>query len=116
MKTLTPMALRLGLARLWSRYLRWHTTHFRFGVIWCEDLPGKLKFHTIYIVGSQDHPWQAVFACPCGCGDDIYVGVDRGQWKLDVSERRVISLRPSIHRTVGCCSHFFVEYGLVRWC
>lgn len=107
---------RFGLVTLWGRYLRWHMARFRFRLVWCQDLPDKLKFHTIYIVGTREHPWQAVFGCPCGCGDTIYIGVSSGGWKLVFAAQRKISLRPSIFRTVGCRSHFFIEDCKVKWC
>ncbi|WP_394350709.1 DUF6527 family protein [Chitinophaga tropicalis] len=56
--------------------------------------------------------------CPCGCREQIHlnlVGKYRPCWSWSVDKKR-ITLSPSIWRTAGCCSHFFLRRGQVQWC
>ncbi|MGY3858930.1 DUF6527 family protein [Aeromonas hydrophila] len=57
--------------------------------------------------------------CPCGCGDLIQLSLASNghpRWVVDEGVRRAASLHPSIHRTAGCRSHFFLKQGKVIWC
>jgi hypothetical protein len=90
----------------------------KYAVSHCEDLPLQLKSHTLYLIGEYDDPWQAAFICPCGCKGIIQLSLlkdSRPQWKVVFSSPNNISLYPSIHRTVGCKSHFFLNNGKIEW-
>lgn len=70
---------------------------------------------------DRDKPHSLIFLCPCGCGDEVHIptkamaGTDRS-WSLVIDESSRPTLSPSLQRTVGCRSHFFVTSGKVRWC
>ena len=71
----------------------------------------------LYIIGEEDTPWCGVLACPCGCGDAIRLSLvarDRPSWRLVIDNGRP-TLSPSIHRVVGCRSHFFLRAGKIVW-
>jgi hypothetical protein len=73
----------------------------------------------VYLVGEGEHLWQAVFKCPCGCEDDVQLSLmpeGRPRWHATVHENETVSLWPSVSRTVGCRSHFFVRHGRIDWC
>ncbi|WP_425571243.1 DUF6527 family protein [Novipirellula rosea] len=58
-------------------------------------------------------------ACPCGCKSRIQlccIPGSRPRWTFDVHENNTITLHPSVWRTVGCRSHFFLRNGRVSWC
>ncbi|WP_408306747.1 DUF6527 family protein [Paraburkholderia sediminicola] len=57
--------------------------------------------------------------CPCGCSDAIQLSMIQGQrprWTLTERNMRCPTLAPSIDRTVGCKSHFFLRRGKIQWC
>ena len=62
--------------------------------------------------------WAAGLNCPCGCGDVIELmllaDVDP-RWTLEIDDLDRPSLTPSVWRTVGCRSHFWVRRGQVEW-
>lgn len=72
-------------------------------------LPDQLDKDTIYV---EDETFAVHFICPCGCGDEIHLPIMEGHWRLN---RETVSLEPSILRTVGCKSHFFIRNGEVVW-
>lgn len=83
-----------------------------------EDIPDVLQPHSIYFVGDEGRPWAAAFLCPCQCGDVIQLSLienDRPRWRARVHENRSVTLDPSVWRTRGCFSHFFVRRGRIWW-
>ncbi|WP_410688422.1 DUF6527 family protein [Chitinophaga filiformis] len=56
--------------------------------------------------------------CPCGCGKILYLNLlrDYAPYWAYKTEGKIISLSPSVHRTVGCKSHFFITDGKLIWC
>jgi hypothetical protein len=89
----------------------------RYGYQHVADLPEVLDLATIYLIGD-DTPWSAAMVCPCGCGAVIQLSLissDNPRWKLKDNRDGTISLHPSIWRTKGCVSHFWVKSGRVMW-
>ncbi|WP_416234146.1 DUF6527 family protein [Marinobacter sp. JSM 1782161] len=72
------------------------------------------------IVLLEDDGFYAVaFLCPCGCGESIELMVMDGvnpRWSIEIDKRGKPTLSPSIWRTAGCRSHFWVRHGQVVWC
>ena len=84
-----------------------------------DDQPDVLASGECYVVGEGEHRWFAAFACPCGCGEDVVLNLlpdMRPRWRIEIHDDETVSIQPSIHRHVGCRSHFFVRRGLLRWC
>ncbi|WP_418219703.1 DUF6527 family protein [Burkholderia territorii] len=40
----------------------------------------------------------------------------RPRWTLTLKRTRLPSLSPSVDRTVGCRSHFWLRRGVIQWC
>jgi hypothetical protein len=62
------------------------------------------------VLVSRGYDRLLVMRCPCGCGEDIIVNLDRAAgpaWVL-YRHRRGASLFPSVWRVSGCGSHFVV--------
>ncbi len=81
-----------------------------------SDLPNEYDNRTIYLLGESGNTWSIAFVCPCGCGDIVQLNALRDvkpSWS--VQRIKPITLYPSIWRTVGCKSHFFIKYGRVVW-
>lgn len=77
-------------------------------------LPGRL-----YLVGERPVPWCAMLRCPCGCRETLHLDLlpdARPRWNVRVRPDGRASLTPSVHRTRGCRSHFFLKDGRVDWC
>jgi hypothetical protein len=85
---------------------------------WSEDPPENPKPGLVYLIGDGPTPWSAAFICPCGCNELISLSLvpnDNPRWRYHVSVLDPISLSPSVWRTRGCKSHFFIRKGRVLW-
>jgi hypothetical protein len=81
-----------------------------------EELPDTLQANRLYVLGSP--PWSAALVCPCGCGEIIHLSLlthDSPTWRLRLDGQRLPSLAPSVWRTKGCRSHFFLRHGSIVW-
>ncbi|WP_412464916.1 DUF6527 family protein [Flavobacterium mekongense] len=88
-----------------------------FNFEYVADVPNDLKENILYFVGEQNYYWQVVMICPCGCKAMLYMNLITDyepHWKFSIVNKRV-SLSPSIHRMVGCKSHFFIKNGKLIW-
>lgn len=69
---------------------------------------------------STSPPYIAKMLCPCGCGAELGMLVERHGnlpcWDLREGPSGEATLAPSIQHTAGCRSHFFLTDGQVRWC
>lgn len=91
----------------------------RQGIIveYVSDMPDHISPHTVYIVGENNFYWMAVLLCPCGCGDLIHLNLLKDahpRWKFKIF-KGLISISPSVWRTSGCKSHFFIRSGEIVW-
>lgn len=106
-----------GLKGFIARWAGWFGA--RWKVAYVEDPPTTTKPGTLYVVGSPAEPFQAVMACPCGCRDSIWMDLIPGDgeyWKLRRERNGRATLSPSVWKTDGCRSHFWLRDGRVRWC
>jgi hypothetical protein len=98
------------LLRPWITKNRWRTVSV-------DELPGILKQGSLYLIG-EGTPWSVALLCPCGCGDVIQLSLldtDSPRWRLSLDGDKLPTLVPSIRRTKGCRSHFFLRRGTVIW-
>ena len=82
-----------------------------------DDLPVTVRDDTVYIVGENGHYWCVVLACPCGCRALIQLNLVKSTkpcWSYDFDEEHTLSLHPSVWRTDGCRSHFFLRQGRIE--
>jgi hypothetical protein len=73
----------------------------------------------VYVAGEEPHLWAAALLCPCGCGEVIHLNLledTSPSWKVRKNRDGSITVMPSIWRTKGCHSHFFIRNGHVDWC
>lgn len=84
-----------------------------YQLVHLDDLPEEpLSSRQVYYIGVEDHKWCIVFLCPCGCKDTIYLNTlvnNKPRWSITEATEHDFSIRPSIHRQVGCRSHFFIR-------
>ena len=63
-------------------------------------------------------PMWALFKCPCNCGSVISLSLQAlhtPHWELRRSPWQRPTLYPSVFRTTGCRSHFWVRDGNIEW-
>ncbi len=83
-----------------------------------EDQPDTYYPGMVYMVGDEAHPWSASMLCPCKCGSIISLSRPanvRPRWRASRHFNGSVSLQPSVCRTKGCKSHFFVRHGRIVW-
>jgi len=104
------------LRRIWS-WLSSILLGRRYRVERCEDVPDSLDPASIYVVGEAHHDWHLVMTCPCGCNAVIFLNLlpeTRPCWTYKITKGN-ISIHPSVWRTAGCRSHFWVREGRIQW-
>lgn len=83
-----------------------------------EEVPQFLAEKTIYVIGNPSTPWLIAFKCPCGCNNVIHLNLlsdAKPQWRFYITTKKRVSISPSVWRTTGCKSHFFIRKSKVRW-
>ena len=83
-----------------------------------EDLPDVIEPGRVYLVGDSSVPWSAALLCPCGCDSAIQLSLvknDRPRWRVKRHFNGTVTLHPSIWRSNGCRSHFFLQRGRIVW-
>lgn len=73
----------------------------------------------VYYIGTEQWKWLIMFKCPCGCGDIVNLSLlekSKQFWRVEIMSDKYFSIYPSIDRTVGCRSHFFIKNNEVEWC
>jgi hypothetical protein len=100
---------------LWSK--RRDSTRFRWQRT--AQFPSVLRADTIYEIGDDDCTWSAALRCPCGCGEMIHLSLVQDatpSWRILKAKSGLVTLLPSVWRTVGCKSHFIIYRGRIIWC
>lgn len=94
----------------------WFQGEFEF--LFVEDLPEKVIEKTIYTVGNKQHLWLLAFKCPCGCKALIQLNLLKDTypcWDFYITKQKKITISPSIRRTKGCFSHFYIYKSKIVW-
>ncbi len=82
-----------------------------------SEIPVKIKNDVIYIVQEGTEPETLVFNCPCGCKESVYLNLLKDTFPVwtYMTEKRRISVFPSVVRKKGCRSHYWIKKGKVIW-
>lgn len=77
-----------------------------------------LKQSGDFVIVERGQPRLIVMRCPCGCGDDLLINVDKRVGKAWRYYRNQygMSLYPSYWRDTSCGSHFIVWNNNIYWC
>ncbi|TAL03636.1 MAG: hypothetical protein EPO07_05910 [Verrucomicrobia bacterium] len=70
------------------------------------------------VIVERGKPRLLILRCPCGCGDDLLINLDRragAAWYL-YQKRKGITLFPSYWRDDKCGSHFILWNDHIYWC
>lgn len=71
-----------------------------------------------YVIVERGHPLLIVMRCPCGCGDDLLINLDKRAgpaWRF-YQRKSGNSLYPSYWRSSECRSHFIIWNDRIYWC
>lgn len=105
-----------------KRFINWLLNLFKSEKLYVakftDEIPDKPDNITIYLIENQGYCWQAVMICPCGCKKQLNMNLMKDyhpHWQYKINSKNIITLNPSINRTVGCKSHFFVKQGKIIW-
>ena len=104
------------LTRLWQLF-RARAGRPTYSIARVRELPDRPKPNRLYLLG-EGQPWAAALLCPCGCRALLQLSLLPGEspsWRLRVGLRGAPTLDPSIRRLEGCCSHFRLINGGIRW-
>jgi hypothetical protein len=108
---------------MFRKIIGWFCKFFKkkrkYSYEYVEDVPEIFSPDTLYILQNEGYSWKVVMQCPCGCEENIHLNLMEGQtpnWRIEINGKDNISLMPSVWRTVGCVSHFFVRNGAIEWC
>ncbi len=80
--------------------------------------PDKILGQQIYIVGGKGYKKWAYLRCPCGCNDIVTLSLmekHRPNWRLKIDRLNRPTIYPSIWKTDGCRSHFWITKGKLEW-
>jgi Family of unknown function (DUF6527) len=83
-----------------------------------DEIPDNPKRKVVYFIGHDEYYWKAVLICPCGCNKILQMNLMNEYdpfWKYKIEKNNRVTLSPSIHRIVGCKSHFFIRKGKIIW-
>lgn len=108
--------LRRWLAQLLRRE-RHRTPHFH--ALRVDRPPKELDPNIVYVIGDDECAWAAILQCPCKCRAAIHLNLatdSRPRWTVETHKNDIVSLLPSVWRTIGCKSHFLIYRGHVFWC
>ncbi|SRR5260221_8381709 len=90
-----------------------------YKIYYVDDSPEIVDKRTIYVVGQNQNTWLLAFECPCGCKTIIQLNIledTKPNWRYTIGRNKKINITPSIWRTTGCKSHFFIKRGKILWC
>ena len=108
------------ISRIWTSLIIWLPWKRRnWLAVHVEDEPNELESNRVYLIMEENEVWQAALICPCGCHAKIQlccVKESRPRWSYNVHSDQTVTLHPSVWRTKGCRSHFFIRRGKIKWC
>jgi len=84
-----------------------------------DTLPSVLPRRNLVLAQEDGENWCVGMRCPCGCDEVIELLVvpeGKPRWEILIDYRRRPTLHPSIWRSAGCQSHFWIRKGRVIWC
>ena len=108
--------MKKKLRKIISTLVKWFQP--RYKTEYKEELPEVFADKTIYLIGESSNPWLIAFKCPCGCNSIIHLNLLKDaepRWKCKITSRKRVNISPSVWRTKGCKSHFFVQSSKIDW-
>lgn len=102
----------------WSVIKEWFTPRRKVLIQVGDLLPTELPKYDLILLQDGGENWSVGFLCPCGCGDTIellLLSNVKPRWDILLDEYLYPTLTPSVWKTTGCKSHFWVRNGKIIW-
>ena len=97
--------------------LPWRRWRVAEHVAAADEVPQRLPYRGVVLVGPRHAPTWLVFDCPCRTGHRLMVNLDRTRppfWTIEL--QRALSIHPSIDDiTPERRCHFIIRNGKLRW-
>ncbi|CQJ03924.1 DUF6527 family protein [Yersinia sp. 2544 StPb PI] len=80
--------------------------------------PLKLPLRNLVIAREDNEDWAVAFRCPCGCGkrlELLLIKEAKPNWSINVDQRNIPTLTPSVWLQKDCKSHFWLRNGKIIW-
>ena len=109
----------MGVRKWWRDVWAQFGPTRRLIVIDGDSLPRSMPRRDLVLAREHDEDWCVGMRCPCGCGDLIELLViteAKPRWDIDTDQEGRPTLSPSVWRTTGCRSHFWLRQGRIQWC
>lgn len=110
--------MREWIEILWNGIQDWFTLRRKIHIWKGDILPTILPKHDFILLHDDGENWSVGFQCPCGCGDVIELVLlpnVKPRWDIYIDWRGRPTLSPSVWKTTGCRSHFWVKDGKIKW-
>lgn len=83
-----------------------------------NDLQDTYEYGKLYLIGHRNRFWKCAFHCPCGCGELLELLLLKEvspHWSIEFSDESHVNIYPSIWKSKGCKSHFFIRSNRIIW-
>jgi hypothetical protein len=83
-----------------------------------DQCPDKHEPGVLYVAMDNGKPFFSEALCPCGCGEMFHLIFNQGEtpsWIINIDEQNLPDISPSVLKTNGCRSHFFIKKGAIQW-
>lgn len=110
-----PMSL---VRRIWAALSGVWYRGLRIVEVKGDAFPTTIEQGKLVRLVDDGEDWSVGMLCPCGCGETIEIMLlpcVSPRWDLKVDAQGRPTLYPSVWRSVGCKSHFWVKRGRVVW-
>lgn len=101
-----------------ERLLSWWRDDLTVTAIKGDTLPATIKKNTLIHMMDGGESWSAGLNCPCGCGEVIELMLlpnVKPRWDISIDHLNRPTLFPSVWRSTGCRSHFWIRQGKIHW-
>jgi hypothetical protein len=105
--------------KIWTALKELFHPRLKVRIVAGDSLPKDMPRRDLVLARDDGEDWCVGMKCPCRCGRTIELLVipeaDPG-WRIQIDNKGLPSLSPSVWLKDGCKSHFWVRHGRVEWC
>lgn len=77
-----------------------------------------IKPNCLYLEKRGDKNRWVYLKCPCKCNETISINLMKSaypNWNIRINNGDNVTLYPSVDKTTGCKSHFFIRNSTIVW-